>query len=132
MAAYAAVERGERPSKDQAPKRTIFPPESFNALVEKYYHSAQYKALGSETQQIRRRVPKNFCKKHGDKPYKTMLPCHIRMLRDAIAHTPEAATTFIKTLRGVFQYAMANDLVTMNPAKEIEYLHKKGSEGFHT
>jgi hypothetical protein len=54
------------------------------------------------------------------------------MLRDAIAHTPEAATTFIKTLRGVFKYAMGNDLVTINPAKEIEYLHKKGSEGFHT
>jgi integrase len=132
LVAYSAAERGERSSKNQGSQRTIFQSDSFNALVEKYYHSAQYKALASETQLVRRRVLKNFCEKHGDKPYKTMLPRHIRMLRDAIAHTPEAATTFIKTLRGVFKYAMANDLVTMNPAKEIEYLHKKGSEGFHT
>jgi integrase len=57
---------------------------------------------------------------------------HVRRQRNKLTHTPEAATGLVKALRHVFKYALEEELVENNPARDVPYLHKEGSEGFHT
>lgn len=83
------------------------------------------------TQRVRRGILENFCEKDGDKPYKDLEARHIRKRRDALTHTPETANGMIKALRQVFTYAIANDLATRNPAKDVPYLKSTG-DGFHS
>jgi hypothetical protein len=50
------------------------------------------------------------------------------MHRDEKSQQPEAAHARVKVLRQVFTYAVDNDLVERNPAKDVPYI-KTGSEG---
>lgn len=104
---------------------------SMRALVVAYYGSAEYKALDRRTQGVRRRTLDKFCEKHGDLPANSVLPRHIRALRDKIAETPEAANQLLKFLRQVFAHAVVAGLCDSNPARDVPYL-KSGSEGFHS
>jgi integrase len=73
-----------------------------------------------------------YCAKYGTLPYKMLRPIHVRRQRDKLADRPEAATDLVKALRHVFKYALEEELVDSNPARDVPYLHKEGSEGFHT
>lgn len=83
------------------------------------------------TRYVRRQVLDNFCAEDGEKPYKLLLPKHIRKRRDARADRPESANAFIKALRQVFKYAVDNDYVVSNLAQAVPYLKAKG-DGHHT
>lgn len=100
-------------------------------LLQQYYTGAEFKELGMRTQRVRRGILENFCEKDGEKPYKELEARHIRKRRDARTDTPEAANGMIKALRQVFTYAIANDLATRNPAKDVPYLKSTG-DGFHS
>jgi integrase len=104
---------------------------SMRALVVAYYTSAEFKALDSRTQNVRRRALDRFCEKHGHLPAKEMLPRHILAIRDRISETPEAANQLLKFLRQVFAHAVIADLCDRNPARDIPYL-KSQSEGLHS
>ena len=60
-----------------------------------------------------------------------MKPKHVRKLRDAKAHTPEAANALVKALRQVFKWAVETEHLDHNPAKEVPYI-QTGSQGFHS
>jgi integrase len=102
-------------------------------LVETYYGSAEFKRLDARTQRVRRLVLDRFCVADGNgaKPYRQLLPRHIRRFRDDRADRPEAANSLVKYLRQVFAVAVSNDLMDRNPAREVPYL-QSGSTGFHS
>jgi hypothetical protein len=94
-----------------------FAKESLAWLCSQYYTSAEFKQLNARTQYVRHQVLDNFCAEDGEKPYKLLLPKHLRKRRDARAGKPESANAFIKALRQVFKYAIENDYVVSNPAQ---------------
>jgi integrase len=106
-------------------------PGTMRALVAAYYTGAEYKALDSRTQNVRRRILDKFCEEHGELPAKSMLPRHVLALRDKISETPEAANQLLKFLRQVFAHAIVADLCDQNPARDVPYLNSQ-SEGFHS
>lgn len=103
---------------------------SFRWLCESYYRSAEFKLLADRTRMVRRRVLDVFCEQYGDNPFRSLEPKHIRSRRDDMADRPEAANQLLKLLRQVLSFAVANDLVKHNVAKEVPYIHT-GSTGFH-
>jgi integrase len=119
------------PEPSERIERKPFGKESLAWLCSQYYTSAEYKQLNARTRYVRRQVLDNFCAADGEKPYKLLLPKHIRKRRDARADRPESANGFIKALRQVFKYAIDNDYVVSNPAQAVPYLKAKG-DGHHT
>jgi integrase len=112
-------------------ERKPFGKESLAWLCSKYYDSAEYKQLNERTRYVRRATLDHICAVDGEKPYKLLLPKHIRARRDARADRPESANGMIKALRQVFAFAIENDYVVSNPAKSVPYLKAKG-DGHHT
>ncbi len=68
-----------------------------------------------------------------DVPIQAFTPKAVRVLRDRKAETPDAANSWLKALRAIFNWAImpAVELSTTNPARDIAYF-KTGSEGFHS
>jgi integrase len=104
--------------------------DSFRLLCELYYGSAEFKLLEDRTRRVRRRVLDHFCEKYGDNPFKSLEPKHIRSLRDSMSDRPEAANQLLKLIRQVLSFAVLNDLLKHNVAKEVPYI-QTGSTGFH-
>ncbi|MGJ8594364.1 tyrosine-type recombinase/integrase [Sulfitobacter sp.] len=106
---------------------------SIKGLCVDYYKSAMFRELDPRTQKVRRAILERFCqhKSDGDKPYRMLLPRHIRTRRDEMMDRPEAANGMVKALRQVFKFAMRYDLHDSNPALGIEYL-SGNADGFHS
>lgn len=76
-------------------------------LVAQYYASGAFKQLGSKTQKDRRATLERFCIKihvggtapDGEKPFDQLQAKHIRLRRDALVATPEAANAMLKALK---------------------------------
>lgn len=121
----------KRPTPSTRIERKPFDKESLAWLCSKYYSSAEYKQQSGRTRYVRRATLDHICAADGEKPYKLLLPKHIRARRDARADRPESANGIIKALRQVFAFAVENDYVVSNPAKSVPYLKAKG-DGHHT
>ncbi|MCD1633250.1 tyrosine-type recombinase/integrase, partial [Martelella mediterranea] len=108
-------------------------PQSLRWLCVQYYKSAMFQELDPRTQRVRRGILERFCQNNGDgdKPFKMMMPRHIRKRRDEMVDRPEAANGMVKALRQLHKYAVRYDLHDANPAEKIEYL-SGGAEGFHS
>jgi integrase len=104
---------------------------TLRALCVAYYGSANYRQMEPRSRHVRQLILDKLCDQHGDKPAAMMEPRHVRRLRDERADTPEAANAIIKALRAVFRHGISDDLVSRNPARDVEYL-RSGSDGFHT
>ncbi|GAB1717557.1 MAG: phage integrase [Nitrobacter sp.] len=119
------------PEPSQRVARKPFDKDSLAWLCSQYYTSAEYKQLNERTRYVRRATLDHVCAADGEKPYKLLLPKHIRTRRDARADRPESANGMIKALRQVFAFAIDNDYVVSNPAQAVPYLKAKG-DGHHT
>ncbi len=104
-------------------------PTSWRGLLDRYFASAEFKALGEGTQRVRRSILERFAltpsktgEPFGALPFGRMEPKHIRGIRDAKAETPGAANSLLKALRQAYAFAVANDLTNANPAKEVPNL----------
>ena len=69
----------------------------------------------------------------GDCPLHTILPVHIRMLRDRKikAGVPAAANNRLKYLSAMFAWGIENDHINTNPSREVKTA-KYEREGYHT
>src|SRR6056297_3478060 len=106
---------------------------SIKGLCVDYYKSAMFRELDPRTQKVRRAILERFCqhKGDGDKPYRLLLPKHVRIRRDEMLERPEAANGMVKALRQLFKFAMRYDLHDSNPASDIEYF-AGNADGFHS
>lgn len=105
---------------------------SLRWLCVEYFKSAAFQRLDPRTQYVRRGILERICQNNdeGAKPYRLLLPRHIRKRRDAMADRPEAANGMVKALRQLYSFAVEYDHHDTNPAKDVSYL-STGSEGFH-
>ncbi len=107
-------------------------PGSLRWLVVRYVsEAAEFKLLAPSTQTARRRILDRWCLAEGDKPYRQIERRHLVARRAMKAETPEAANTWVKTVRALFAWAADNDLVASNPAADLKKL-KVATDGFHT
>jgi len=103
---------------------------SMTQIVSQYYASADYKNnLGEVTRKRRKTILTDFLNKYGDTKITDWEVRHIRKLRDENASTPGSANDVIKALRGVFRFALDNDIISYNPMRDVPLL-KGSSEGF--
>jgi integrase len=78
---------------------------------------------------MRRAILENFRAEHGDKRVALMLRPHIEKL--LARKSPAAARNWLKSLRGLLQFAVANGFREDDPSSGIKLLRHK-SDGFHT
>jgi integrase len=141
MAAYYALRDGGEEAV-QAARKTVADG-SLRKLVSDYYECAEFTKLDARTQRVRRGVLDRACdiplmkdkpdgKTFGDKPAKFITGKDIRNMRDrGTRDTPEAANGRVKALRQVFTFAIADEQLDKNPARDIPYI-QTGSQGFHS
>lgn len=119
--------------RDESARTTKHDQKSIRWLCIQYFKTADFKRLDPRTQRVRRAILERFCQNEndGEKPYALLLPRHIRKRRDAKVDKPESANGMLKALRQLFKYAVENDLMAHNPAKEVSYF-SSASQGFHS
>lgn len=108
-------------------------------LVAQYTASGMFKQLGAKTQKDRRATLERFCNNvpkgstapDGEKPFDQLQAKHIRLRRDALVATPEAANTMLKAIKQVFKFAVQYEHLDRNPAADVEPLKSKG-DGYHS
>lgn len=104
-------------------------PGTFSWLVNRYTHSADLAALDAATRRNRVAILTHCCAEPlapGDTvtfagfPADRMATKTLRILRDRKVTTPAAALNRVKALRALFKWAAAAELVTTNPARDLE------------
>ncbi len=142
-AAYHAVklrgEAGELVPTENAntrlPKRS-----TWRWLCVQYFGSVDFLRLGQSTQRVRRgileatfeeRIAPNATETFADFPLTRMSAKAVRVLRDRKAASPDAANNRLKTIRRVFAWAIENDLVSTNAARDVSLL-RIASQGHHS
>ena len=87
--------------------------------------------LKPSTQRVRRNILERFRAEHGRRALKDLQTTHIRSIIGARAGTPEAANNLLKILRVILNFAVAERMITGNPALVVKRYRKRG-EGIHT
>lgn len=105
---------------------------TLNWLIMIYLRSPEYQRLGDSTKKVRERLLAHATLLYGAKPFKQIRVKDMRMLRDLMAHKPEAANARIKAMRQVYKWAIACDLSETNPAANVPYLKPNNPDGFYT
>lgn len=100
-------------------------------LVDEYLRSAAFKGLAEATQGARRNILKAVLKTAGGERISAITQEVIRDSRDARAHTPAAANTFLKAMAHVFTFAVSYNHAKINPVIGVERIKHK-TEGHHT
>lgn len=139
MAAYRTLLAGEDLSAPKQHKRAA--DGTFKRLIEAYYGSTEFLRLDDRTQRVRRgildkcleeKINSKSDKTYADVPIVNLTGKAVRHLRDIKAKdTPEAANGRVKALRQVFAFAIADEQMDKNPARDIPYI-QTGSQGFHS
>jgi integrase len=127
MDAYEAALAGETAREEIGASRTR--PGTVNAAIIGYYTSLAFRALAPSTQQMRRNILERFRAEHGDKRI-ALLPREVvkRLLEK---RSPAAARNWLKTLRGLLQFAVDEKFRADDPTAGIK-LPKLKTDGFHT
>ena len=82
---------------------------SVDAAIVKYYRSDAFtKALAAETQRMRRNILERFRAGHGGKGIATLQRGHVLKLLEGM--TPHAQKNWLKTLRGLMLFAVADGM----------------------
>ena len=67
-----------------------------------------------------------------ERPYATLRPEHLRVIRDDRADTPQAANNMLKSIKALYAYAVRYGLAETNPALGVEFLASRNPDGYHT
>ena len=115
-----------------APKKR---PGSFGWLIEQFKASDAYKSRKPSTRRARGNILDRISEKVGQQPISAITRESIIASRDARKDCPEAANSFVKTLRVLFAWALddrvASKHVRANPAADVAMV-QNDSDGFHT
>ena len=129
MAAYEAALEGHGPRIDIGASRTK--PGTINALVVSYFNSMTFQALAPETRRTRRNILERFRAEHGDKRSALLKREHVNVMFAKKASRRFAARNWLKTVRALMQFAVAENLLTADPTVGIKNLSGK-TDGFRT
>jgi len=105
-------------------------PGSIDALCVAYYRSPEFHNLKDSTQAVRRNIIERFRNDYGSQLLKGLRRRHIDEIIGRKKQTPEAANNLLKVLRVVFDYAVAVEMIDLNPAATVKRYRSRG-EGIH-
>ena len=106
-------------------------PGTYRWLCVQYFGSAEFKRLDSRSQRTRRGIlehtlrepiASNAVETFADFPLARMTPKAVRVLRDRKLGLPGSADNRVKAIRRLFAWALENELVSFNPAREVRYV----------
>lgn len=126
-AAYAAAMAEHAPDKDSHGRSA--PSHSLRWLVLRYKESAAWRQLSDTTRYQRDRIFLNVLEKSGDVPYVAIDRRAMLRAMDKRADTPAMANSFLKAMRGLFDWALRNEHVQVNPCDGVDRVKEDG-EGF--
>lgn len=126
---YHELVAGDAPEQAPAVGSLRPAPEgTFGWLVAAYVGSAAFRGLGASTQTVRRQILEHCCREPVA-PGETALFAHfpldrlsrraLAVLRDRKADLPGAATGRVKALRPMFRWAVAEDILAADPARDL-------------
>lgn len=131
---HAAGELRKPPS--DAPKTG-----TFKWLCIEYFKSVTFKQLDLRTQRVTTLIvekmwleprAKGAQELFADCPLTRFDGKAVRILRDRRADKPEAANNRLRRLRAIFAWALENDYVSANPARDASFKRKTNPHGFPT
>jgi integrase len=130
MEAYQAALAGyELPRRDIGANRSV--PGSVSAAVAAYYVDSSFRdGFAPATQQMRRAILERFRGEHGDKRIGLLQRPHIAKMLGA--KKPFAARNWLKTIRGLMQFAVAIGLRRDDPTEGIKPAKAPTTGGFHS
>lgn len=129
MAAYEAALDGQGPRIEIGACRTK--PGTINALVVSYFNSMAFQALAPETRRTRRNILERFRAEHGDKRSARLKREHVNVMFAKKVATRFAARNWLKRVRALMQFAVAECLLAADPTAGIKNLSGK-TDGFRT
>jgi integrase len=127
MAAYEAAMAGQEARREIGASRTR--PGTVNAAIVGYYNSLAFRSLAPNTQKMRRAILERFRSEHGEKRI-GLLPREV-IVRLLGRMRPFAARNWLKTLRGLLQFAVAENFRADDPTQGLK-LPRVKTDGFHT
>ncbi len=127
MAAYEAAMAGQPAPIEIGARRTR--PGTVNAAIVGYYNSFAFRSFAPNTQKMRRAILERFRHEHGDKRI-ALLPREV-VIRLLGKMQPFAARNWLKTLRGLLQFAVAENFRADDPTQGIK-LPRAKTDGFST
>jgi hypothetical protein len=113
-----------------AGRKRAAPEGSFRHAVEQYYSSKIFQKLDVGTRAWQRRYLDLICTKNGHLRLQAIQRKHVQKFVDAKADTPHAANMLLKAMRALFRWAIRQDLMQHNPARDAEAI-RFSSEGHH-
>jgi integrase len=126
MAAYHAAV-----SSPAARKPRMSDEGTFAWLWNMYRSSPAWAALSPTTKRQRENIMKLALERAGNQPLERWDRKFIIASRDARASTPAASANFLKTLRGLFHWALDAEHIDADPTANVKAL-KQRTEGHHT
>lgn len=99
-------------------------------LIERYRGSAEWAALAVATRRQRENIFLHVVESAGHVPYSKITRKVILAGRDKRKDTPFAANNFLKTMRGLFRWAVDSGFVAIDPTENVRLL-SGATEGFH-
>jgi hypothetical protein len=128
MTVYQLALAGQSPRVQVGAGRTR--PGSVNAAVVGYYNSLPFRSLAIGTQKMRRAILERFRAEHGDKRI-TMLPQEF-IVRTLGKKSPAAARNWLKTLRGLLEFAVSEKFRADDPTQGVKLPKLPKSDGIAT
>ncbi|UNE55295.1 tyrosine-type recombinase/integrase [Bartonella machadoae] len=110
-------------------KRTTLTEGSFDWLLHQYLQSMQWHNQSESTKKVKYRILNNVSKHIGDRAYKSIKKQHILDAVDRRRETPAAAKHFLTALNGLFNWAVDNALLNINPALSVKAPKAFNTEG---
>ncbi len=129
MMAYQLALTGQMQRVEIGATRTK--PGTVAAAVVSYYNSVAFQSFSPETRRTRRNTLERFRSEHGDKRVALLHRNHIDRLVAAKAGTPAMARNFLKTIRGLMQHCIAQELRSDDPTQGVKRAKIK-TAGFAT
>ena len=99
-------------------------------LVSEYKGSAHWKTLRASTQRVRNGILQKFVANSGTQSFAAIRKHHIQQAMDAKADEPFATDNALKTVRKMFEWAVAAGYIEVNPCDGVKPI-KAQSDGFH-
>lgn len=116
------------------------PKGSLGAICTLYFASEEFKRLNTKTQAVRRGILDSCVAEpwegdtdwlYGDCPIVELRPRDIKNIRDRKTGLPEAANGRVKALRALFEWAVGEEHVERNVAKDVALI-STATDGHHT
>jgi integrase len=127
MTAYQLTLAGQPPRIEIGAGRTK--PGTVNAAIVGYYSSVAFRSLAVGTQKLQRSILERFRTEHGDKRI-ALLPRDF-IIRTLGRRSPSVARNWLKTLRALLQFAIAEGFRADDPTQGVRPPRIK-TDGIHT